>query len=173
LERYEPASAQILEEPEAESLAAIFLRHREGWITTNRSADFIRWRYLESPHRSQYTFFIGGSGLTPSLAAVSRTLTRHGVTVTRILDIFGDLEDRKGLSDILRLVAREAVKRGASQVTAIASDPTLMSILRANGFFVSVRFPFCWFSRDPEVVRIIGESRCHWVLADSDNDLLD
>jgi hypothetical protein len=172
LERYEPVSAQILEEPEAESLAAIFLRQRDGWITTNRSADFIRWRYLESPHRLQYTFFIGGAGSTPSLAAVSRTLTHWGVTVTRILDIFGDLEDRKGVSDIVRLAAREAVKQGASQVRAVASDPTLISTLRVNGFFAN-RFRFRWSSQDPEVMRIIGESRCHWVLADSDNDLLD
>lgn len=172
LERYKPASAQILEEPEAESLAAIFLRHRGGWITTNRSADFIRWRYLESPHRSQYTFLTGGSGSIPSLAAVSRTLRRQGVTVTHILDIFGNLEDRKGLSDLLRLAVREAVKQGASQVRAMASDPTLMSTLRLNGFFAG-RFRLRWFSQDPEVMRIIGESRCHWVLADSDNDLLD
>jgi hypothetical protein len=172
LERYEPVSAQILGEPEAESLAAIFFRHREGWITTNRSADFIRWRYLESPHRSQYTFFIGGSGSTPSLAAVSRTLTLRGVTVTRILDIFGDLEDQKGVSDIVRLVAREAVKQGASQVRAVASDPTLVSTLRVNGFFAN-RFRFRWSSQDPEIMRIVGVNRCHWVLADSDNDLLD
>ena len=173
LKRYEPTSAQVLEKPEAEALAAIFLRYRDGWVTTNRSADYIRWRYLESPYRSQYTFFVGGTGLYPSLVVVSRTLIRQDRTVTRILDIFGDLEDQQGLSDILRLVIREAVKQGSSQITAIASNPNIMSVLRANGFLANIKFYLRWFSQDPEVMASIGKSRCHWALADSDNDLLD
>lgn len=173
LERYEPVSARIVEDPDAESLAVIFRQHREGWITTNRTTDWIRWRYLESPHRSQYTFFTGGSGSIPSLVVVSRTFIRRGVKVTRFLDIFGDLGDRKGLSDVLRLAVREAAKQGASQVTAKASHSALRSILLANGFLYRVSCRLRWFSRDPDVMRIVGESRCHWVLADSDSDTVD
>jgi hypothetical protein len=169
----EPAWAQMVERPEAESLAAIFHLYRRIFVTTNRDADFIRWRYLESPHRSQYTFFTGGAGQNPSLALITRTFTRQGVTVARILDIFGDLTDGKGLLDVLRLAIREAAKKGASQVTAWACNPTMMSALRSSMFILSAPARFCWLSGGKEVMRIIDETPCHWTLADSDNDTPD
>jgi len=172
LEQYQATSARILEQPEAEFLANIFLKYRNGMITTNRTPDFIQWRYLESPHRSEYSFLLGGAEATPSLAAVCHTTVSYGVLVTRLIDLFGDLEDHHGVADLLKLVVGEAARRGSSQVTALASTPGLRAIMRANGFVLSRRFPFRWSSQDPETMRIIGKRSCHWVLADSDNDLI-
>lgn len=169
---YKPISAHILYEPNAEFLASIFMQYRDGWVTTNRTADFIRWRYLESPHRSQYTFFIAGAGSLPSLVLVSRTLIHRGEIVTRILDIFGNLRDQKNLSDILRLSIRDAINRGASQITILASNPILKSVLRINGFLMSMPSHFCWLCQNSEVMQTVGNCPCHWVLADSNKDSL-
>ena len=171
--RRRPASAQILESPDPEGFAAIFRQYRDGFVTTNRSAEYIHWRYIESPYRAQYAFFTGGSGPVPSVVVICRTLLHNGVKVTRVLDIFGDMADRKGLKDLLRVVVREAIRQGASQITAMATLPSLMSILRSNGFFLSVPCRFCYYSRRPDLMRIFREHPCHWVLADSDNDTVD
>lgn len=173
LKDYQPSSAQILEDPDPEFFAAIFRRYRDGWVTVDRSAEYFNWRYIQSPHQAQYTFFAGGSNRVPSLVVICRTFDRRGSKVIRILDIFGDLEDRKGLSDVLRLVAREAIKQGVSQVTIMATDPSLKSILKSNGFILSVVSRFRCYSQDPSLMEIVGKGRCHWALADSDNDTVD
>jgi GNAT superfamily N-acetyltransferase len=172
LARYEPTSARVVESPDPDALAAVFRRHRRGWVTTDRTARFIRWRYLDSPHRSQYTFFVGGPS-PPSLAAVLRTFLHRGAKVTRVLDVFGDLSDGEGLRDLLKLVTREAAGVGASQVSAKATHPALASALRSVGFVFGVRSSFCWLSDDADVMRTIEEGPCHWMLADSDSDTPD
>jgi len=173
VKRYHPVSAKVLEYPEPEFLADIFQKFQQGFVTTHRNAAFIRWRYLKSPHRSQYTYFVGGSNHTSSLIAVTRTLVRDGITVTRVLDIFGDLDDKNGLKDILRLVVCESAKNGASQVTAMVTEPSLLPVFRAVGFVFQTAARFCWYSDAPETMRFIEKERCYWTLADSDNDVPD
>lgn len=173
LKNYKPSSARIVKNPDLESMAEAFRSNRKGWLTTNRTAEQLRWRYVDSPHRQQYTFFAVGPKTTPSLIAISRTFVRRGVKVTRVLDIFGDLTDRQRFSELLRLIAQEAAQKGSSQVTAMASDPVVASVLRANGFLFSVDARFRWFSPNPEIMEIARKSRCHWVLGDSDNDTID
>ncbi len=168
--RYEPRLAREISEPSPDLLAAIFQRRSRGWLTTNKSPDFIRWRYMDSPHREQYRYVIAGLESAPTVAAISRTFRRQGVVTTRVLDILGDLADREALADALRLLAREAVRGGAVQVTAKATNRPVAVALRAAGFFWSQASHFCWLSTDPELVYLLGRDRGHWTLADSDSD---
>jgi GNAT superfamily N-acetyltransferase len=173
LARGKNGSAQILSDPTAEILANVFHQQSLELITTCRDPDFIRWRYLDSPHRSQYTFFVGGFHQFPNLAIVTRTFVRQEARVTRILDIFGDFEDRRGLAELLRFVTREATTQGSVYVSALATHPGLMSTLRAHGFILHTSSRLRWWSGDPELMQIIGQGPCHWCLADSDNDSID
>lgn len=166
--------AWIIEEPDADLLAAVFEKYSDGWITTNRDADFIRWRYLQAPCRSQLTFF--GAGSSPqdlSIIAIVRALPRQPSATARILDIFGDLRDREALSNVLRLVIQQAAKQGAAQVTAMVTNSDLYSALRANHLVVRLSLRFCWISDDPAIMQTIAEGNSHWCYADSDADSID
>ncbi len=173
LGRYEPTSARALAGPDAEFLAGVFKKGGAEWVTTNRSADFIRWRYLDSPHRSQYRFYVAGGDENPSLVLISRTFLRNAVKMTRLLDIFGDMGSRRVIADGVRTVLRDAVGDGVAQVSAQATHPAIASVLRSAGFVLSVSNRFCWLSSDSELMHAIGEGPCHWVLADGDNDSVD
>lgn len=158
-------------EPDAVSLAGVFEAHRNDWITTNRDAAHIRWRYIDSPHRSELSFYVAGrSKQEPVLVAVTRTLRRGNLLITRILDIFGDLTERKLLAELITLVSQEAARSGAVQVTAVSTNLSFTSVLRAQGFILRIPFRFCWFSMDKSIMDAVAMEPCHWCYGDSDTD---
>ena len=166
--------AWVIEEPDATTLASVFEKYREGWITTDRDIEFFRWRYLDAPYRSQLTFFgAGKSSLEPSVISVVRYVPRERSVTARVLDIFGDLRDKTSLSEIVRLVRKHAAIEGASHVTALATNPEIRTALRSNHFVVEVPLRFCWVANDKEIMQIINEGKCHWCYADSDADSID
>lgn len=157
--------------PDVTMLAEVFARHAEPWITTYRSTDYLRWRFLENPQRDQLSFFVAGSSPdSPSLVAISRTLPIGRFLVTRLLDIFGDLHQKQYLDDLLGLVINDAIAKGAAQLTAVATNSPMQTALKSHRFVRVAPFRFCWISEDREVMRLINEGPCHWCLADSDSD---
>lgn len=54
------SNAWIIEEPNLSQLVDLFEEEMTGWITTYRDKEYISWRYLNSPHHQQYTFFASG-----------------------------------------------------------------------------------------------------------------
>lgn len=165
--------ARRLENPSAEFLADVFRRQDHSILTTNRTAEYLRWRYLEAPYREQLLFFTAGAEQTPVLAAVTRIFMRQGVKIARILDVFGDLSDDVALTALLRRIVVEMSRQKAIYITAMVTRPELFPIFRAVGFVFSVSSRFRWFSPDLEVMRIIGEEPGYWCLGDSDNDSID
>ena len=164
-------SAWIIDSPDAEEMAKVFKRYREGWITTNRDAEFIRWRYLDSPFASEYAYFGAGEQRDqPDLIAITRTFKRNKTTVTRILDIFGDLNNEQLLSNLILRITQDAIGKESVQVNAKATYPLLESVLRSNRFLLSMKSYFCWYSTDPELMARVAEGPCHWTYADSDSD---
>jgi GNAT superfamily N-acetyltransferase len=158
-------------DPTPEQLAAVFTRHRDGWITTCRDSAHLQWRFFDSPYRSEYSYYLAGSSRAePSLAAVTRTFVRGRAIVVRVLDLFGELTNRPPLLDILRLIVQDAVSKGAAQVTCIATNPELQSALTTLGFAFRTTFRFCWVSSSPELMESVAHGRCHWSFADSDCD---
>ncbi len=167
---YKSVSAWRMKETDAAVLTEIFQQGHSDWISTNRGVDYIADRYLTSPFRSQYAFFVGGNGEAPSLAVILRTFDRGGIKIARILDVFGDFTNRQVLSDLMKTAVRYAMQEGAAQVTALASNPFLVKSLRKRGFLLSQPVFFHWYSQDQSLMQTMARRRCHWVYADSDND---
>jgi GNAT superfamily N-acetyltransferase len=173
LGHYRPTTARKVKELDTAILAEVFFRYSDYYkrnqiVTTYRDSEFIDWRYASCPYRSQLEFYMAGQAESPSLVLIARVVDSPTSKEVRILDIFGDLGDKSGLRDILRLVIRDAVCRGASRVITMSSLPALYSLLRSIGFLYSMKEIFCWHSQSVDLMRTLGKSTCHWTLADSD-----
>ena len=68
------------------------------------------------------------------------------------------------------LAARDAVRSGAVQVTALTSRVDLRARFRRAGFVAGVPARFCWRSDHRALMDLLGSAPAHWVLGDSDND---
>lgn len=171
---YEPKNVCRLESASPDLLADIFFRHQNDHsLFGSRDADYIRWRYLESPHSSQYMFYVGGGQQKPTQALVSRQVTNQEGSVTRILDVFGDLDNKAGLREILSSAVKDAVGYGASQITILSSVKPLLWIARSLGFVISRKVNFCWHSESDQIKQQIAAMPVQWAMADSDNDEVD
>jgi len=173
IRKYQPLSARRDSFPTPDLLADIFKTRKDpAVITTYRDVDFFQWRYFDSPGFSEYNFYTAGDIRNPSHYMITRTTDLGFGLVTRILDLFGDFNDRNGTREILRLGIKNAILAGANQVTTLASLPELSSLLHSEGFILTAQARFCWFSDSSRIMSSLGE-RCHWTLTDSDNDTPD
>ncbi len=162
---HRPRTARRVDEPDVEQWAGLSRHGAATLATTVRDEAYLTRRYLEAPHRGELRFYESGT-----LALVSRRLQRHGRLEERVLDLFGDLQDRARLGDLLRFALGEASRAGAVQVTALASHGELAAAFRHSGFWLGSTARFCWTSPDSSLMEALERSRLHWCLGDSDND---
>lgn len=168
---YRPRTARSLDAPNVDELARIHVDYHDRSITTwHRDADALRWRFFECPYRSQLRFYVAGPEDSPRLAVVTRELDAGGARRLRIVDVFGALHEADLLRDALRLVLRDAAKRRACQVTALATWSAVDDQLRRTGMIFGARARFCWWRPEAERIERFGERPQHWTLADADND---
>jgi hypothetical protein len=171
LERFQPRYSRPVDRPQPEELAAVFSEGSDATVTTTfRDAEYLLWRYLESPFRDELVFIIGGEHSAAQVAAVLRIMVRESGTVARVLDLFGVLENTEVVRDVLLLASKKALAAGAIQVTAMASNRSHSEVLRSVGFFVRSCARFCWVSNHRELQERIRTAPLHLVLGDSDND---
>lgn len=171
LETFQPRFSRVIEKPDPDSMAEAFLNAGDSSvITTYRDPDYLAWRYLEAPDSDSHLVVSGGDGDSGKTVAVIRIVRREGSTVGRILDLFGALDNEEVLRDVVGLAAKLALARGAEQVTAMSSRPSISRTLRKAGFLVRAPARFCWTSADETVSRFFQGSTNHFVLGDSDND---
>jgi len=82
--------------PAASRLATVFETHGKRFgATSERDGAYLAWRYLDAPYRDELRFYLAGSQARPSLALVARQVEREQVTQVRVLDLFGDLGERR------------------------------------------------------------------------------
>jgi hypothetical protein len=172
LSRYKSKQAYKLHNPDPNQLAAVYTKFnsQQDWVMTDRSLDYLRWRFLQSPYFDQYQFYGLGEDGELRLVLITRTLMVNGIKTTRLLDVFGDLDDGNGLCDLLRFAIGEAAQKGVDEIVAIASYPNLVSTLHHVGLKFSRKLLFCWHTDDAEKDRLIDQSVSHWTFADSDCD---
>jgi GNAT superfamily N-acetyltransferase len=139
-------------------------------VTTVRDADFLNWRYLAAPYDDELAFYVTDGPTRASHYAVVRFATSPSAPA-RILDLFGDLQDTEGLTDILRSVIRDAACRRCSHVSILVSSPQLASAVRSCRFFPINPFRFRWSADDPQFHHDLATAGLCWTLGDSDNDL--
>lgn len=168
--KYIPQSARKLENPHPDTLAGIFIRQKNTLPpTTYRDAGYIQWRFLDAPYRAELDFYLAGPSSRPTHYLVSRYVEYENVPAVRVLDLIGDLNDLEPIKDLLSLSIKDAVSRGAKQVTLLATLPEIRSLARRMGFYFTSKTRFCWTSSDSELNQALY-GRVHWALADSDND---
>ncbi len=138
--------------------------------TTLRSAEHLQWRYAEGPGHREHRFYIATTGRRDSVALITRTLRDDLGTCVRILDLFGDLNDKAAVRTAVRKALSDAVAAGARQVTLLTSDSSLRRQLQKMGFLLGTRARFCWHTEDEVLFDALAGPN-HWVLGDSDNDL--
>jgi GNAT superfamily N-acetyltransferase len=167
---YRPRRTETIDSPDLEVLEDLFLRyHSPDVATTLRSAEFLRWRYLAAPYSSDLTFYLSDSHGRATHCAIVRYL-RSEIREARVLDVFGDLDDDDGLTDLLRTVLRDATHREVEHVTILGSSPQLMRTLHRAGFEALYRKRFRWLSNDPAIQERFFTIQLQWSLGDSDAD---
>jgi len=158
------------EQPSAETLAEIVQRTPvQAFSTTCRSVAYFQHRFLDAPYADQLAWYFFGPEDAPTHYLVTRTLIHHGVTVTRILDYFGDLGAEEPLRALLLAAAAEADRKKSSQLTAMVTLPSMEALFKAAGFFFKASARFCWLSSDPTIMESFARP-FYFTLADSDND---
>jgi hypothetical protein len=167
---YQPRSSHNFEPTNGDVIVDVFQKyHQTMGVTILRDADYIQWRYLDSPYRSQLAFYMHSRDGIPTHILILRHLASDGSVITRILDIFGDFNDLEGVRDLVRLAIKDAVILGSTQVTIMATLPELHSCLQSVGFIIKNPARFCWYTSSPEIMQSFS-GPFHWNLADSDND---
>ena len=165
-------SAQVFtqEHPSAKMLAEIVDRNsQQAFPTTFRDAAYFQHRFLDAPYADQLAWFFHGPAEAPTHYLVTRTLQHHGVTVTRILDYFGDLSTEKPLRKLMLAAAADADRKGSSQMTVMVTLPYMERVIKTVGFIFKATARFCWLSSDPAIMEAFARP-FYFTLADSDND---
>lgn len=170
LSRYAPKATWEIKTPSPNVLADVFMKYNLHLITSYRDAAFIQWRYLDAPYRSDLRFYVGGTKDAPTHVLITRDFNYMGGKAVQILDFYGDFTKLPQMSEMIRTVLRDAVLRGAYQVTTFSFLPELITILRRNGLFISTKTRFCWQVTSTESIEIFNEQGWHWIACDSDSD---
>lgn len=151
-------------------LSAIYINNRsDAFSTTHRDSTHFIHRYLNAPNKDEFVCFISEMDHQPTHYLVARVFSYKGVLIGRILDIFGNFEDKDTLRDLVRTCLKDMVARGVSQVTVMVSLPGQESVFRKEGFLFKSPTNFCWVSNDQQHM-VALQNKVYWTLADSDND---
>ena len=166
-----PQQVWKMDSPDAETLSGVFLRSRSNDLnTTHRDANYLDWRYNHSPCAGEYRYFLAGARENPTHYLIARHLTQpNGLRYTRILDLFGNLEDATAIYNLLALAVQDALANGSGQLTLASSHPALLRAAKRLGFIFSTPFGFCWWSASAELMSAFA-GKNYWNLSDSDND---
>lgn len=171
LERWNPPATLRTDRPSPFDLEEICARPSsvEGY-TTYRDKEYLQWRFFDAPYADDLSFFRSGEEDGPRVMAITRTRQVGDTKVVRVLDLFGAIGDRPAVKQVILAIGREAVRQGAVQVTAMASNRQFQDALRSLGFIAGTASRFCWWSSDSSWMPRLDRDDNYWVMADSDND---
>jgi hypothetical protein len=175
LARYRAKGAYRLDDPSAAFLADVFMRHnRPGSIVTDyRDEAHIQWRFLDSPMADELQYYAAGPADAPTHILIARTAPYHGHQVTRILDMFGDLDHLDGMLDALRLAMRDAARARTELITTVATLPAIGAMLRQAHFIDYADLIFACMSKETSLMEAVHAAElAHWTFADSDFDVV-
>jgi GNAT superfamily N-acetyltransferase len=169
--RYRPKRTEVVASPDPNTLEDLFRRCvASDTATTLRSSEFLRWRYLEAPYRSELQFYLTGPQDRPTHYAIVRYVGPEDSVRVRILDVFGDFSDADGLIDLFRTVVRDATLRGALSVIFRACSPELARAARSAGLLFSGKSWFRWLADMPPIHERFYTINLHWVYGDGAHD---
>lgn len=165
------SSVSIWDNPDSDEAARVFYSsHKNSSITTMRDQEFFHWRYIDAPYARELTWYRYESQKKGSVVFITRLFDLGEITVTRVLDVFGDIYNEAAIYYGLIRIYQDSVKRGSSQITMMAALPHLQRVSKRCGFLFSSISRFCWHSESSETMKAFRNLPLHWVLGDSDND---
>ena len=138
-------------------------------ITTWRDIEFFNYRYLLSPNKNQFRYFISKKADSVSHYCIIRTILKSDEKYIRILDLFGNLDDHERIVDILNNVVKVAIDMKAVQITAFSTSKRLSKVYRKCGFLISKKSRFCYYDNNLKHSSEL-KSNIYFTLGDSDND---
>ena len=151
-------------------LSEVFLRNIPGsFSTTYRDANHFIHRYLQSPNKDEFVCFLCGKEERPTHYLIARVFENQGVLNARILDFFGDLNDKDSLRDLIRFSKKRLIQMGVSQISIMITLHEMKSFFRKEGFIFSKQIHFCWYTENQSHMSKLND-RIFWTYADSDND---
>jgi GNAT superfamily N-acetyltransferase len=114
---------------------ALWERARGSYaMCVRRDAAYLRWKYLEIPHR-EYQIREARRGNQLVGYAVSREQDYHGLRLGWIVDVFTDTRD-SGAKDALVCAVLESFRRsGVARAQAYSMNAPFAADLRRHGFF--------------------------------------
>ncbi|NOZ07576.1 MAG: GNAT family N-acetyltransferase, partial [FCB group bacterium] len=103
-------------------LAALDSKMPVRFRTIVRDRSYFQWRFLSAPHADQFKYYLAqGETGELELGLITRTFTRDGVTITRIVDLIGAVTNAELLKRAVGEVLRDAAKAGSAYVSVISS----------------------------------------------------
>tara|TARA_X000001036_G_C20117025_1_gene577712 strand:- start:169 stop:468 length:300 start_codon:yes stop_codon:yes gene_type:complete len=96
-------------------------------------------------------------------------MRNNGNKMLRILDIYGDLNDSVTLTDLLKLVIKNALNDSISQITVLSTSNRMNKIYRHCGFIISSASRFCCYDNRQKNIQDFND-KIYLTLGDSDND---
>ncbi|MBZ0112989.1 MAG: GNAT family N-acetyltransferase [Thermoanaerobaculia bacterium] len=173
LARYQPKAARRVVDPAPEWLSEIFFRNYDAeTITTMRDASYVQWRFLDAPYGKDLKYYSAGPAETPSQVLITRETYFQGIHGTRILDFFGEIQDKAATRDLFLCAMKDMIESGSTQAIVLTSIQGLEATLRKIGFVIPGVTRFCWYSEEASTMARL-EYPGFWALADSDNDAPD
>ena len=144
LARYRPRSTEKLAGVDPDDLASIAARQASSITSIRRDREHLHWRYVDCPYCDDLDVYVTGG----SIAAVVRRCVDGDRRFSRILDVFGDLDDVAGLTDLLGTIVRDACRRDDAQIAVFTSLDNLRYAARSAGLRFTSTGRFCWYSEN-------------------------
>ena len=156
--------------PEFEQLINLHHQTKKKYFTTFKDEEFFKWRYLNSPFKKDYVFYILKKEERIHLTMIVRKIQKENGLNIRIVDFFGYLDDNDAILELLNKLISDSIKLGAIQITVFENDPNIKRLLFRNGFILFKKVRFCSFSKSHALNE---NTKIRWSISDSDNDFLD
>ena len=170
LKNYQIKWSEEVINPSAKIFQDIFLKNlNKKSITTWRDIEFFTYRYMLSPNKNQFRYFLSKKANSISHYCIIRIISKDDDKFIRILDLFGNLDDHERIIDILKNVVKIAINIEAVQITAFNTSKRLNKIYRNCGFLISKKSRFCYYENN---LNHFSDQKCgiYFTLGDSDND---
>ena len=126
--------------------------------------------YFSSMNKNQFQFYLTKKDSSFSHYCIDRIFNKNGQKLMTILDLYGDLNNSYYISDLLKLVLKDALKQNVVQVTSLTSLPSINSTFKRCGFIFSRKSRFCMLDNSSNYYNP-KKDQMHWTLGDADNDI--
>lgn len=168
---YSTQYAQKESNPNFKEYADLFNSRIKSNTTTMRDESFFIWRYDESPFKRDYMYYSSKKRGEPHIILIARKKYFDQGLSIRIIDVIGNINDKKRFIDLVKLVISDSISLGANQITVLETNTKLQFWFLLCGFIIFTKARFCFY---PD----LGNENEHpinmsWSFVDSDNDFLD